>query len=670
MALDEQRRFQIVLNAAYRAEVDGLRAIAVLSVVLFHMEPALLPGGFTGVDIFFVISGFLITNIIYLEMKSDQFSLSNFYARRIRRIFPALSAVLLSCLIVGWFILLPNEYAQLGEHALAGAAFFSNFRLLGEVGYFDNSADLKPLLHLWSLAVEEQYYIIWPMLLGLLFGRRLLLPGALFMLTGSFALCVVLTSWEQTTAFYFPLSRFWELLVGGSLALYLAKSRPSSHFLKSQRFMELAGFAGLALCIFGFLFITSKVSFPGFWAIVPTLGALLVILAGQGSVSNRILLSNKLVVAVGLISYPLYLWHWPLLSFVRIIEGTFREASLQSRFAAVCLSLALAYLTYAYVEKPLRFGSSRARKTVFLVIAVMAIASTGAVISKTNGIPSRISMTPARGTVLTEEYPHPQKNEYCETRYPEYKKGFSCLLSKPESAEVLIFGDSHAHQYYRSLANFLDEKSVLNLSRPSCLPFSSSRKKCHPEDVKIKKFLDDNSSIKEVYLTGYFSYLAAGRFKFGNFEGRRVAGSLGLLEKLAFQEAATSMLEYLTKRGLRITVIVDIPDVIVRPVSCLRTSSTVMNLLRFSSGSQDLSPTACFIDQFQFEKRIAPYDEALSEVLKKFPHVSVFDPRPLFCDGKKCWIIRNGVPLYWNSDHLTIEGSDMVIRALLANSGK
>ncbi len=362
-------RTSSVSKAAYRPDVDGLRAIAVLAVLAYHAFPDLLPGGFVGVDVFFVISGFLISGILLSDLDRGKFSLRKFYARRVRRIFPALLVILAACGIFGWFALFPDEFQQLGKHIAGGAAFASNLTLWGETGYFDNAAETKPLLHLWSLGIEEQFYIAWPLLL---FGAYRLRWSVLTFLPllalASFLVNVVGLDRYPTATFYSPASRAWELAIGGILAGFASKGidlfgGPSLRSLSSLRPLESRGSplrrslfstAGLALLLLSLVRISEATPFPGWWALAPTIGTALVLGAGADAWPNRFLLSSRPMVWIGLISYPLYLWHWPLLSFARIVESA--TPALVIRMAALVLSFGLATLTYLWVEKPIRFG--------------------------------------------------------------------------------------------------------------------------------------------------------------------------------------------------------------------------------------------------------------------------------------------------------------------------
>ena len=358
----------------YRLDIDGLRAIAVLSVVAFHAFPSLIRGGFIGVDIFFVISGYLISSIIFENLDRGTFSFTEFYVRRIKRIFPALLLVLVVCFTFGWFTLLADEYKQLGKHIAGGASFISNFILWNEAGYFDNSAETKPLLHLWSLGIEEQFYIVWPLFLWFAWKCKFnLLKITITVAIVSFILNINGINQDMVTTFYSPLTRFWELLSGSLLAwvtLYKKNAFVNvkykldnwlSHIVYNEKkedegkiLSNVISFVGLLLLLYGFWRINKELSFPGKWALVPVLGAVFLITAGSKAWINRTILSNKVAVWFGLISFPLYLWHWPMLSFARIIEGELPSRSI--RIAVVIFSIVLAWVTYILVERPLRFG--------------------------------------------------------------------------------------------------------------------------------------------------------------------------------------------------------------------------------------------------------------------------------------------------------------------------
>jgi peptidoglycan/LPS O-acetylase OafA/YrhL len=373
-------------SKTYRSDIDGLRGVAIAGVVAFHYFPHVVRGGFVGVDIFFVISGYLIAGIILRQLREGAFGLINFYARRIRRIIPSLLIILAASSAFGWYVLFPGEFSRLMRNVLAGAMFFSNFQFWGESGYFDPSADTKPLLHLWSLAIEEQFYILLPA--WVLFARRKRWP-ALPVIAGaslfSLVLCIVQSNHDAVAAFYSPFSRIWEILCGVILA-YTAESRRSGQgglaLTNSEAWTRVRATAdsvwfrnsicavGL-VCIFASCIWFSKATvFPGVFAAAPVVGAGLVVSAGSGAFINRFVLSCSPLVRLGLISYPLYMWHWPILIFARIVAGDLLMPT--QRLELIAISIGLALATYLFLERPVR-GEGGRRATLALIAGVLGV---------------------------------------------------------------------------------------------------------------------------------------------------------------------------------------------------------------------------------------------------------------------------------------------------------
>ncbi|MET3477113.1 acyltransferase family protein [Variovorax atrisoli] len=430
------------MHPKYRPDIDGLRAIAVGSVLAYHAFPSLLPGGFIGVDIFFVISGFLITTILLQSLAAGDFSYRDFYARRIRRIFPALVLVLLATLAFGWYVLLPGEFSQLGKQTTGGAAFFANLVFLGQAGYFDATAETKPLLHLWSLGIEEQFYIFWPLLLGLAWRKRWpILRVTLAVATVSFLVNVLTVQPHRAAAFYSPLSRAWELMAGGLLAvMQLQAAAAAGQGQAGGRVWKkhLQSIVGIALIVLGLFMTRSTKAFPGWWALLPVLGAASCIAAGPGGVLNKYLLSNRVMVWIGLISYPLYLWHWPLLSYARIVTGG--EPPLQLRIVLVVASIVLAWATYRFLERFVKLHLSQAMLRG-LAGAGAALALAGVIVFL--GTPTPRHDSPALQAVADA------------TREDNYYDGFEeaalgdqfVYRAGSGKRNVLLIGDSHVEQY-------------------------------------------------------------------------------------------------------------------------------------------------------------------------------------------------------------------------------
>jgi peptidoglycan/LPS O-acetylase OafA/YrhL len=462
-------RSAVAARGNYRPDIDGLRAIAVLSVLGYHAFPHAVPGGFTGVDIFFVVSGYLICGLIYAELRRAPFSFRGFYARRFRRIFPALGLVLGACLIYGWFALAPDEYRELGKQVAAGAGCSANMLFWYEAGYFDGRAAVKPLLHLWSLGVEEQFYLLWPVVIVLTWGRRgWLICAAGLTILASFVANVVLTHTQPSAAFYLPVTRFWELLLGGLLAYLLTDSSVSDvHGAGDARIpnsrvafiVTALGALGLLLIAVSLVMINRARPFPGWWAMVPVVGTALVISTPTAWL-NRKVLATPIMVGIGLISYPLYLWHWVLLTFGRIANYGDDLPKLW-RIDMLACSFLLAWATYRLVEKPIRFSPNRQLLPRAVIASVAACGLAGLLAYGSDGAAFRYA---------------PQIRPFAAARYDDDRsfyediayRGGRCFLDPTDvdfaalasrcvdrddgaSRLLVVWGDSHAASLYPGL---------------------------------------------------------------------------------------------------------------------------------------------------------------------------------------------------------------------------
>lgn len=452
------------MRPAYRSDIDGLRAIAVLLVVGFHAFPAEVRGGFIGVDVFFVISGFLITSIICQALDRGDFSFATFYARRINRIFPALLLVLAACAIGGWFLQFPVDYRDAGKAIGFGAAFLANIALLHDSGYFDTSSELNPLLHLWSLGVEEQFYLLWPPVIILAWRwKNGAVAAAVAILLASFVTNLLLTPTHQSAAFYLPVTRFWELMTGCLLAIATA-TRAAPVAQHAARLRNIGAVAGLALIATGATLIDRSRAFPGWWAVLPVLGAALLIGTGPGTWVGRRLLGNRAMVYVGLISYPLYLWHWPVLAAIRIVRLGEEPPPLM-KLIAVLVAFGLADFTYRFVEPKIRYRPTRT-KTAAAFAGVALVGLVGAGIYVAGGVPSRFSA----GVQIVAR-------DHQAEAMPAYRLK-SCFLSSgstfarecddaalPGVPRIALWGDSHAAHLYPGLRAVQESEGGFALSQ-------------------------------------------------------------------------------------------------------------------------------------------------------------------------------------------------------------
>jgi peptidoglycan/LPS O-acetylase OafA/YrhL len=442
-----------------------MRAIAVGLVLGYHFFPNHVRAGFVGVDIFFVISGYLISSIIMGNIDRGYWKYSNFYVRRINRIFPALIIILAVNLILAWYALLPNEFISLGKHVAASAGFVENFTLWGEAGYFDNAADTKPLLHLWSLAIEEQFYIVWPIILVLSLRKRFAwICTAL--IVGSLAYSCYTAFYSPTEAYYSPLSRFFELAVGGAIA-----------FLHRQGFAidkgraNILGAAGVMALILGLGLIDSASPFPGYYAMLPTFATGAFIAAGPVSFVSRYFLSLRPLVWVGLISYPLYLWHWTLLVWAKILTLS-SSLSVTHRIGLIGLSFLLAWLTFVWAERPVRKRNTSA--TAVALGGAMAVIAIVGLLFWSGRVPNRLALPELEKVVqAVNDWDYPPKGMVVQSRFSDYY-----FYRKPGGATdaVLFVGDSNAEQYAPRANRLIDTNpgglGVVFATKGSC-PFAS-----------------------------------------------------------------------------------------------------------------------------------------------------------------------------------------------------
>lgn len=462
----------------HRNEIDGLRAIAVLPVIFFHAEFPGFSGGFVGVDVFFVISGFLITRIILDELLSGNFSLLSFYERRARRILPALFVVMATTFAISWFVLLPFDFKALAKSAWAVVFFLSNFFFWLDSGYWSTDAQLLPLLHTWSLAIEEQFYLFFPLLLMLLVklahrdNRHIKLAAFGLLLTS-----LLTAEWMSRTnpdaAFFLLPFRGWELLLGALVAVYHFDANKAT---LTSRQNEAGSLLGLALIVFSVATYDRTTPFPGLYALAPTLGAALIILcARQGTLVGR-LLSTPIFVGIGLISYSAYLWHHPLFALAR--HNSLEDLSAPTYLGLCAATLLLAYLSWRFVEQPFRQKTLFKRRAIFgftglATIGFVAIAS---IVYKNKGFEDRI---PGFEQVAAQ-FPWQRSNIACSSIDLSLAHGVNALCSQdqplndadPAPVDIALYGDSHADAMLPAIVAMTknDQSSHIYLGLGGCVP--------------------------------------------------------------------------------------------------------------------------------------------------------------------------------------------------------
>ncbi len=612
----------------YHPHIDGLRAVAIILVIIFHGFPNLLPSGFIGVDIFFVISGYLISTIVLNDLKLQRFTFAQFYARRIRRIFPALLLVLLFVLSVGWFILYNEEYKELAWQALSGAGFFANFELWQESGYFDNAAETKPLLHLWSLSVEEQFYIFWSIALWFCFKRGYnLFKVTLITLLISFLCNIFLVTNYKEAAFYFSFCRFWEILLGAVLAI-VGKDFPIDK--KLANFSTVI--AGIILFIALFFLDTDK-AFPGYWALLPCVAAFLTIIAGNQAWLNKKILSHKFLVAIGLISYPLYLWHWPLISFMTIIKG--RSPRTEQILAIIAIATLLSYLSYKFVEAPIRAKKSLLFSRIKILSALMIIVAAGAiVIIIFKGIDGRID--PKKAMMVRSMKRSDITDKACLKNYHKQVAVNYCRMVGQGDKKIFIIGDSHAQMLFDAYGKWAADHGykIILLAKSAC-PFFAEISDVMTKDVKecseiFTKIITIVSSEKPqliLYANNAWRY-------------RR-------------KEFATAMQQTLNllPKDIPLVYFTQIPATPFAPTSCMSRSSGVANVA-------DLK---CTFSKAKYDKVMIKYKPIVEQLRKENKNLTTIDLSQIFCDAQECNVIMDGGFIYYrDGSHLSTHGASLI----------
>lgn len=644
----ERQAVAAAQHLAYRADIDGLRGIAVLVVVLFHAFPSLIAGGFVGVDIFFVISGYLISTILMTAFANGSFSYADFYARRARRIFPALVLVMASTLAFGWIALFPDELKLLGKHVVGGAAFVSNIFLWFEVGYFDTAAETKPLLHLWSLGIEEQFYIVWPILLALAFRwRASVLWLTVAMLVLSFGVNVGGIERFPGATFYSIASRAWELLVGALLAcLSLRQAPPLLAVTRNPARRGLLSVAGLGAIVAACLLVKGGAGFPGWWALLPTLGAAALIAAGPQAWVNRAILSNRVLVWVGLISYPLYLWHWPLLSFAQIVESGVPAPAI--RIVAVLAAVLLAWLTYGLVEQPIRQRRRHgARIAVVLALAVAAVGGFGGWIYLNDGLPQRARIVDnanlQKSLVIVEDTASAAacKQEYGFDTIYEY-----CQKSQAgQPPTVALIGDSHAFHVVSGLMQYHKARGENLVYFGTAIPLigvpASLTDHYQAATPRMLELALSTPSIKKVIISTILRHTNA------TDDGKRLVGQFRATLQ-AFRDA-----------GKQVMYFYDVPMLDFDPRVCIPRAGVAS-----STTNRD-----CAMKREDHENAVREHDEIVAAILKDFPEVTTFAPARYLCDDEECKGMIDGALMYRDTHHLSYEG-DLYIGRKFAEEQK
>jgi len=675
----------------YRSEIDGLRALAVLPVIFFHAGFQLFAGGYIGVDVFFVISGYLITALIISEIEEGNFSVINFYERRARRLLPALYLVMLVCIPFAWFWLTPSDLKDFGKSLVAVSLFSSNILFWLESGYFEIASEFKPLLHTWSLAIEEQYYIFFPLFIMTFwrFGKKLMLT----LLVLIFFISLYLSIWSAnnlpTAGFYLLPLRGWELLMGAFIALY-SNNRACITPTFVNQFLSMLG---LVMIICSIYFFDSSTPYPSFYALLPTIGTGLLILFALPTTYVHSFLSSKLLVAVGLISYSLYLWHQPIFSFAR--HRFYGEVSDLILLALCVLSIAISYLSWKYVEIPFRLKNTITRKTI------LSLSITGFFVFTVIGFSLGLQQ-------INYYSPNHLKNmkftslnhkinivgEVCDKENITIRAEFLyCEIGDTESDySIVIFGDSHAE----ALKSKFNERLLkINIKGIWILGVTVDGKKCETTifTTNIKNLNDKSmtycsesySAMIDFFNESQYLILAnrwSRKYFFPgselgtpHFENKALdcieledyrsfvpvdIDGFKLPSNITMRDALNKLL-YISISKMRTVILYPIPEIGCDPyrynLAYKRKTKKEFDVLSFPAD--------------EYDKRNRFIIENFDKFSKENP--ATFIPirmRPIFCkhsDQEECLIIYDSIPLYYDDDHLSDYGAELVVDSILKN---
>lgn len=649
----------------YRPDIDGLRALAILAVIIFHFSAKLLPSGYVGVDIFFVISGFLITRIILKEYSQNHFSFAQFYLRRIRRIFPALFTMLFCSFILGALTLTSGDMLWFSKGFHYASLQISNLFFQRSVDYFNEGRNFEPLLHTWSLGVEEQFYLLMPVFVVGIFhfrkSKKLAFYGVVILSLISLAASEYLVSAHQKIAFYSLLSRFWELGIGCLLAFI----GPNKFSTIGNNILAIIGTVLLALS----LILINQEKFPGILALLPCLGAALVIFTGSRKTVVTSLISNPVFVFIGKISYSLYLWHLPLLVFYKEYSGekTLDSASLITLLLVIFI---ISYCSWRFIETPFRQRYVFAKngfyfnllKHPFCVAAlcIFAFVSLATISKKTRGLDFRLEKSELLNSTAIDQYATFINGKDCglikpDVAFPDMEK---CVIGNNPNYKVAIFGDSHAGHYSSSVIDWAQrrELSAASFYYFSCPPFLTNDhtlkkdQRCWEYRDQVLQILQQSPHIKYVFLGSSWSDQDAASY--ANFA--------------LFKENFAKTVAVITAMNKNLIILGRIPDFNVdesglSPLKCIE-----KKLVPLQKIIPVATPNCTELPLKAFSKQLEIAAFMKSEV-SKYKNASYFDPFPYFCDAEKCSAVKNGKLLYADKGHINKSGSDYISAADFKN---
>ena len=626
----------------YRAEIDGLRAVAVVPVVLFHAGFSVFSGGYVGVDVFFVISGFLITTIIVRELDEGRFSLTNFYERRARRILPALFVVIAACLPFAWALLVPQDMKDFAQSVTAVTFFASNILFWSESGYFSGVSELKPLLHTWSLAVEEQFYILFPLFLmgAWRWGLKIVLAGLCVAFVLSLGLAQVLVTKDASFAFYMLPTRAWELLAGSFVALALHRFPDLS---RGTVWAQGGSLLGLGLVLFSIFAYDKTTPFPSLYTLVPVIGTVLIILCARQGTIVHALLSTRGLVGTGLISYSIYLWHQPLFAFTRY--SYVGHPPMVVMTGLILLSFVLAYVSWRWVERPFRAKGRVTRTQVFTLsgAALAGFAVLGTVTHFQGGIPARFS--PDQQALFASASASPKRGECHNITRPDQACHY--FTDTPTWA---VFGDSHTIELAYGLATRLRARDVgvLQFSYAGCGPQKGAQNSdaCSQWSNRSMAHILADDSIDTIVV----SYRIAAYLK-GKHEGIYPAQPDLVEEAKRAQvwDSYVATLQAFVDQGKTVHLVLQAPEVPAHIKQMVRRAGA-------QSATQDKLGLAG-VPRSWWDARMAYVTARLEDIPAA---VHIHNPADMFCDAVTCYLAQGTKALYFDDDHVSLTGAGII----------
>lgn len=635
----------------YQPHIDGLRAIAVMAVLLFHADPSWLPGGFVGVDVFFVISGFLITSIITREISQNTFTLASFYKRRIKRILPVYFSVAASVLIVGWLLLFPDDLQDLAKSTIASTFFVSNYYFYATSGYFASAAELKPLLHTWSLAVEEQFYIFWPLVLAALaawvstrWRNVIILSGFLLSLIAS----VILSKSHPDFAYYSIITRTFELMVGAMAAIYLP-------YVKRVPNAAVIAFAGGMLA--SLIVFDKNMLFPGFIALIPCVATALLIAKGaEIGVVNGVL-SSRVMVAVGLLSYSLYMWHWPVLAFMRYY---YIDLTLMHTGAAMAIIFGLAYLSRRFIEKPFLTAKTTFRQAavVGFLAPVAVIGAVSYLFIATQGVPERYSQQEQAFIQSFSANPH-----HCQRIVPYDGVNNDCVVTSNDYRDgiglrVLVWGDSHANHLWGAMQRMAEiapyEMELVTFSGCPAIRGVYRINRTYSEAC----FKHNQAVWESLVLSGDYDVVLMAS-NWANYpRGDNLADQADKTKSVensarAMYSNLASQWQAMQSQGIPMVVFDSVPNFPQDPARCN------LNKRLFEQSR------SCNVERAQIEQKKAVFNDFMNDQERRLSNLHVADGLSVLCDSDTCYSARDGVAIYSDKNHLSFQGSVMIADKLV-----